>query len=325
MRRREFIGTLAGGAIAVALPAGLLRAEKVYRIGFLAGQPALPIAKGFIQRLEELGYSEGKNINVAWRPNYGQAELVPALAAELVGLKVDVIVAGGSTAALGVQQATTTIPIVVLASHDGIGTGLYESLARPGGNITGIDSMAPALDAKRVEMLKEILPQLLRLTVLYNPSFPGAKIHSETIKAAAERINTTVRFVEVERVSDFETALSTILSDRPDAILTVEDPLIYVQGRKRILDFGAAHGIPTIHEFKIFVEEGGLISYGSDLLDIWRRGADHVDKILKGEKPGDIPVEQPTKFDLAINLKTAKALGITFPNNLIVSANTVIE
>jgi putative ABC transport system substrate-binding protein len=327
MRRREFIGTLAGGAVTVSLPTRLLGAERKYFIGFLGGLPNFPLMKSFVKFCEELGYFEGKNLKIEWRyPEGQQIELFADMASELVSLNVDVIVAGGSTAGLAAQKAAKSIPIFVMASHDGVGTGLYNSLARPGGNVTGFESMAPALDAKRVEMLKQMLPQLSRVSVLYNPTFPGAKIHSEAITRAAQQLDTEVRFVEVRTISDFDAAFATILGNRPDAVLPVADPLIFgLAGRKRVLDFAAEQGIPMVHEFKVFVEQGGLVSYGPDILEIYRRGAFYVDKILKGEKPGDIPVEQPTKLDLAINLKTAKVLGITIPNNLIVSANVVIE
>ena len=222
------------------------------------------------------------------------------------------------------QKATSIIPIGVLASHDGVGSCFYKSLARPGGNITGSESMAPELDAKRVEILKDIFPQLSHLTVLHNPTFAGAKLHSDAILSSAAKQNTKVQFVEILTVADFDAAFAVLLHDRPDAVLTVADNLIF-QRRQRIVSFGNEHRIPMIHESKIFVKEGALISYGADVEEVFRRGADFVDKILRGEKAGDIPVEQPTKFDFAINLKTAKELGVTFPNNVILSANVVID
>jgi putative ABC transport system substrate-binding protein len=324
MQRREFIGTLAGGAVVAVLPSGLLGAERLFRIGYLGGATGGPAPAAFAKGLEELGYFEGKNVTIEWRLDNGRQELLPEMATDLVRLNVEVIVAGSSTAGRIAQKATTTIPIVVSTSHDGVGSGLYANLAHPGGNITGLESLAPELDAKRVEMLKDILPQLSNLAVLHNPQLPGAKIHSDAILTAAGKFNAAVHFVGVQAVSDFDAAFSAILTDRPDAVLTVVDPLIFFS-RKRIADFGAEHSIPVLHEFKQFVEAGGLASYGPDISEYFRRGPYYVDKILKGEMPGDIPVEQPTKFDLAINLKTAKALGITIPNNLIVSADEVIE
>jgi putative ABC transport system substrate-binding protein len=324
MKRRQFIGKLAGGMVAASFLTRLRAAEKVWRIGYLGGTPGGPPPMVFAKALEALGYVDGKNIKIEWRHDGGNQALIPDMAADLVRLNVDLIVAGSSAAGHPAQKATTTIPIVVITSHDGVGSGLYGSLAHPGGNITGLDSMAPELDAKRVEMLKEMVPKLSRLTVLYNSSMDGAKIHADVIMSAAAKFNIVVRFVDVRTVADFDAAFAAILSDRPEAVLTVADPLIFVY-RKRIVDFGAEHELPMVHEFKQFVELGGLASYGPDILEIFRRGASYVDKIFKGEKPGDIPVEQPTKFDLAINLKAAKAVGITFPNTLLASANVVIE
>jgi len=246
------------------------------------------------------------------------------MAADLVRLNPDVIVAVTGENGLAAQKATSTIPIVVLYSHDGVGAGLYKNLAHPGGNITGYETMSPELDVKRLEIMKEVLPQLSRMTVIGNPTLPGGNIHFETISATAEKLKIAVRFVEYRTIANVDAVFEALLNAPPEALLTVSDGFIFTI-RKRLADFGLEHRIPIIHEFKYFVELGGLLSYGPNIREILRRGADYVDKILKGEKPGDIPVEQPTKFDLAINLKTAKALGITFPNNLIVSANAVIE
>jgi putative tryptophan/tyrosine transport system substrate-binding protein len=322
MKRREFISILGGGAVVATLPNRLRGAEKTYLIGFLGIAPGYP--QVFVDRLKELGYSEGKNLKIEFRLTEGKSELLPGMAADLVRLNPDVIVAALGENGLAAQKATSTIPIVVIASHEGVGAGLYKSLARPGGNITGYDSMSPELDVKRIQIMKEVLPQLSRVTVIGNPTLPGGKIHFETISAAAEKVKIAVRFVEYRTIADVDAVFEALLNTPPDALLTVSDGIMFII-RKRLADFGLEHRIPIFHEFKFFVELGGLLSYGPDPSEIFRRGADYVGKILKGEKPGDIPVEQPTRFDLAINLKTAKALGITFPNNLIVSANAVIE
>ena len=325
MQRREFLGTLAGGVVTTALSSPLLGAEKVYRIGYvgiLSGGNNL--SAGFVNRLRDLGYSEEKNLKMEWRWLGGHMERLPEVAADLVSLRPDVIIASGSEGALAVQKATTTIPIVVLASHDGVGAGLYKSLAHPGGNITGTDTMSPELDAKRVQIVKEILPQLSRMTVIQNPTIPGAKTHTEVISAAAEKLGIKLDHVEYRTLADVETALQSVLINRSDALFTVTDNIMF-QNRKRLADFGLEHRIPIFLEFKESVDLGGLVSYGPDLSEIFHRAAHFVDKILKGEKAGDIPVEQPTKFDLVLNLKTAKALGITIPTDLIVSAQTVIE
>jgi putative ABC transport system substrate-binding protein len=327
MHRRKFIGTLAGGAAAAAVSTRVQGADKIPCIGIMSGTRVSELVGAFIKGLEELGYAEGKNIKIERRQAEAgpqMFELFPAMVADLVRLEVSVIVAGSGTIALIAQRVTTTVPIVVQAIHDGVGIGAFKSLARPGGNMTGTESMAPELDAKRVEMAKQVLPHMSRLTVLYDSTFAGTKIHLEMVPAAAKKFDIAVRFEDVQSVSDFDRAFAAILSDRPDAVYVIPAPLIF-NFRKPIRDFAVEHKIPMFHEFKIFVEEGGLISYGPDILEIWRRGASYVDKILKGQKPGDLPVEQPTKFDLAINLKTAKALGIAIPNSLIASANLVIE
>jgi putative ABC transport system substrate-binding protein len=323
MNRRELISILAGGAV-VATPVNRLRgAEKTYLVGFLAiaprGDPAI-----LIDRLKELGYSEGKNLKIEWRSGEGKSDLLHGMVADLVRHNPDVIVAVTGENGLAAQKATSTIPIVVVLSHDGVGAGLYKNLARPGGNITGYETMSPELDVKRVEIMREVLPQLSRITVIGNPTLPGGNIHFETISATAEKLKIAVRFVEYRTVADVDAVFETLLKASPEALLTVSDGITFII-RKRLADFGLEHRIPIFHEFKYFVELGGLLSYGPDIREILRRGGDYVGKILKGEKPGDIPVEQPTKFDLAINLKTAKALGITFPNTLTVSANAVIE
>jgi ABC-type uncharacterized transport system substrate-binding protein len=325
MKRRGFIAGLGAAAVGSLLPDRPALAQKVPRVGLLGGNTGGPLLAAFAGRMEEIGYFDGKNIRLEWMQDNGHPELLPGLAADLVRLKVDAIVAASTESGRVAQKATGEIPIVVLASHDGVGIGLYQSLAHPGGNITGIESMAPALDVKRVEILKDLLPRLSRVVVLYGQDSAGVKIHADTISAAAAKLNFVVRFLNISSMPDFEVAFAAILADRPDALLTVADPLIFGPGRRPIVEFEATNRIPAIHEFKQFVEQGGLISYGPDAIDIFRRGAVYVDKILKGEKPGDIPVEQPTKLDLAINLKTAKALGVTFPDSLVVSANVVIE
>ncbi|MBR0717936.1 ABC transporter substrate-binding protein [Bradyrhizobium liaoningense] len=321
MKRREFVSVLAGGAVVAAVPNRLRGAEKTYLIGFLGIAPA---GRVFADRLKELGYFEGRSLKIELRFTEGKSELLPGMAADLVRLNPDVIVAVTGEYGLAVQKATRTIPIVVIFSHDGVGSGLYKSLAHPGGNITGYETMSPELDVKRVEIMKEVLPQLSRMTVIGNPTVPGGNIHFETISAAAEKLKIAVRFVEYRRIADVDAAFEAILNTPPEALLTVSDGVITTIG-KRLADFGLEHRIPIFHEFKFFVELGGLLSYGPDVREIFQRGADYVDKILKGEKPGEIPVEQPTKFHLAINLKTAKTLGITIPSNLLVSANAVIE
>ena len=324
MTRRAFIALLCGMMTASHFAARAQQAARVYSIGYLAGSNRTPQLDAFLQGMRDLGYVEGQNLAIEYQLAAGQLQRLPEMAANLVRLKVDIIVAGTSLAALPAKKATTTIPIVVLASHDGIGTGLFASLARPGGNITGIESLAPDIDAKRIEFLKGVLPKISRLALLYTPTDPGSERHVGNANDAARALSSSVSKVEVRTPDDFDVAFAALLRDRPDAVLVVTDALTFL-ARKRIIDFGTEHGIPMIFEFKEFVELGGLLSYGPSLGDIWRRGAHYVDKILKGAKPDDLPVEQPTKFELAINLRTANALGLAVPPTLLARADEVIE
>jgi len=324
MRRREFIALFCGVMSASTLAASAQQAARIYRIGYLAGSNRTPQVDAFLQGLHDLGYVEGENLAIEYQLAAGQIQRLPEMAADLVRLKVDIIVAGTSLAALPAKKATTTIPIVVLASHDGVGTGLFASLARPGGNITGIESLAPDIDAKRIEFLKGVLPTISRLVLLYTPTDPGSERHFGNANEAARALSSAVSKIEVRTPADFDAAFAALLRDRPDAVLVVTDALTFL-ARKRIVDFSTEHGIPMIFEFKEFVELGGLLSYGPSLGDIWRRGAYYVDKILKGAKPDDLPVEQPTKFELVINVKTAKALGLTVPPSLLAIADEIIE
>src|SRR5215471_6967635 len=324
MTRRAFIALLCGMMTASHFAARAQQAARVYSIGYLAGSNRTPQLDAFLQGMRDLGYVEGQNLAIEYQLAAGQLQRLPEMAANLVRLKVDIIVAGTSLAALPAKKATTTIPIVVLASHDGIGTGLFASLARPGGNITGIESLAPDIDAKRIEFLKGVLPKISRLALLYTPTDPGSERHVGNANDAARALSSSVSKVEVRTPDDFDVAFAALLRDRPDAVLVVTDALTFL-ARKRIVDFSTEHGIPMIFEFKEFVELGGLLSYGPSLGEIWRRGAHYVDKILKGAKPDDLPVEQPTKFELAINLRTANALGLAVPPSLLAVADEVIE
>ena len=324
MRRRDLVFAFAGTAV-WPLMAYAQQPPKLRRIGVLSGVAARGPAHGaLVEALRDLGYVEGQNVAIEWRFAAGRTELFPEMAADLVRLKVDVIVAAASPVGFAVKKATTTIPVIVVASHDGVGTGLFSSLAHPGGNVTGIESLAPEIDAKRVELLKNIVPHCSRLAVLYNPTAPGNTAHLEYLNNAAKVVGVTVMAVEARSRSDFDIALAALLSDRPDAAIVVTDPLIFLE-RKRVVEFGTQHAIPIMYEFKEFVELGGLLSYGPSLMDMWRRAASYVDKILKGAKPADLPVEQPTKFELVVNLKTAKRFGLEVPPLLLAQAHEVID
>jgi ABC-type uncharacterized transport system substrate-binding protein len=324
MRRRDFIKIIAGSAIAWPLAARAQQGGKKYIIGrFSAGSATLEAA-ALTEALRELGWVEGKNVVFERRYAENRLERLPELAADLVRLKVDVIIAGGTLAPLAAKRATSTIPIVMVAAGDPLGSGLVASLARPGGNVTGTSAMVPDLGGKRLELLKEILPRLARVAVLWNAANPySANVFKET-QGAGRTLGIEVQSLEVRGPDDFDGAFEAATKQRPDAMITADDPLT-LSYRKRIADFATGQLLPSLSGFREFVEVGGLISYGANLDDVFRRTAGYVDKILKGAKPADLPVEQPTKFDLVINLTTAKTLGLTVPPSLLARADEVIE
>ena len=312
------------GILMAPLTAEALQAGKVWRIGYLAGSPRVPQIDAFVQGLRELGYVEGQNLVLDIKLAHGQIERLPDLAVELVQFKPDVIVAAANVGGLAAKQATSTIPIVVVASHDGVQVGLFASLARPGGNLTGVESLAPDLDVKRLEFLKQAVPRLSHLSVLYNSTDPGGPAHVDITKATAQLLGVQVRLVEVRSAAELDAAFMAILRDRPDALLTVTDPLVFAH-RERIAQFTVQNKLPAVYEFKIFAELGGLMSYGPNMSELWRRAAHYADRILKGAKAADLPVEQPMKFELVINLKTAQALDLTIPPSLLFQADEVIQ
>jgi putative ABC transport system substrate-binding protein len=324
-RRREFI-TLFGGATAWPLAARAQQAGKVYRIGYLSAgtdtQPKtwLALADG----LRELGWIEGKNVLFERRFAENQLDRLPGLAAELARLDVDLIMAGGTLAPLAAKQATATIPIVITAAGDPVGSGLVASLARPGGNVTGLSLMAPDLGGKRLELLKEILPGISHVAVLWNAANPYPALVFRETQHAARILRIELQSLEVRGDGDFDSALDAAIRKRVDALITVEDPLT-VTHRKQIAEFTANNRLPAIYGVREFAEAGGLMTYGASLADLYKRAAGYVDKIFKGAKPTDLPVEQPTKFELVINLKTAKALGLTVPLIMQMTADEVIE
>jgi ABC-type uncharacterized transport system substrate-binding protein len=329
MRRREFI-TLLGAGVAVAWPlaARAQRAGKRYTIGlFNAGtMPAqtAPAWIGFFDALRELGWVEGKNVTFEHRYADNRLERLPELAAELVRLNVDVIFGIGTLAPLAAKQATSTIPIVMGAAGDPVGSGLVASLARPGGNVTGMSLMAPDLGGKRLELLKELLPRLALVAVLWNAANPySANVFKET-QAAGRVLGVQIQSLGVRNPEDLDGAFEAARQQHPDALISVEDPFTATY-RKRITDFAIASRLPSLYGLREDVDAGGLISYGANLAHLWRRAAGYVDKILKGAKPADLPVEQPTTFELVINMKTARALGLEIPPTIVARADDVIE
>jgi putative ABC transport system substrate-binding protein len=326
MRRRDFIKVIAGSAaVAWPLEARAQQRGKKYIIGrFNAGSATEPLNDVFTEILRELGWVEGENVVFERRYAENRLERLPELAADLVRLKVDVIVATGTLAPLAAKRATSTIPIVMTGAGDPLGTGLVDSLARPGGNVTGMSLMVPELGGKRLELLKELLPRLARVAVLWNAANPYSALVFKQVQAAGTILGIEVQSLEVRQPDDFDGAFETVRRQHPDALMTVEDPLT-INHRKRIADFAIGELLPTLQGFREFVAAGALMSYGANVIDLARRAAGYVDKILKGANPADLPVEQPTKFDLVINLTTAKTLGLTVPPSLLARADEVIE
>jgi len=297
---------------------------QVLRIGVLLfSGPDSPAIEPFRQGLREHGWVEGQNLAIEWRYADGQAERLPALAAELVRLPVNVLVTHGLTIRPA-QHATQTIPIVMAIVTDPVGSGLVASLARPGGNLTGLSIGAAELGGKRLELLMQAVTQAARVAVLWNPANPNKVLEWQGTQTAAHALGVSLHSVEVRGPDDFEGAFATLTRERPDALITFADPLTLAQHR-RIVAFATQHRLAMISELKAFAEAGGLMTYGPSDSDLWRRAAAYVHKILKGARPADLPVEQPMKFELVLNLKTAQALGITFPPTLLVLADEVLQ
>ena len=303
--------------------------KKVYRIGFL-GAASISANSARIEALRQglraLGYVEGKNIVIEWRYEEGKADRQPppGLAAEVVRLKVDVIVTAGPLVTRAAKEATSTIPIVMGQDTDPVGNGFVASLARPGGNITGLATFAPEISGKQLELLKETVPKLTRVAVLGNASRPGSPQALREINVAADGFGVKVQYLEVREPKDIETAFRVAGKGRAEAVLAMGGGVLNSL-RAQIVELAAKSRLPAIYFFREFVEDGGLMSYGVSLTDLDRRAAVYVDKILKGAKPADLPVEQPTKFEFIINLKTAKQIGLTIPPNLLVRADKVIR
>ena len=295
------------------------------RVGVLrtpASDTPDPAGEGLRQGLRELGYVEGQNIVLEYRWAGGKPERLPALAAELVRLNVDVIVTGGEQAIAAARQATGTIPIVMGASNDPVGARLVAGLARPGGNVTGMTILSPELSRKRLELLKEVVPRASRVAVLYNAASPGAALDLSQTRDAARTLGLTLHDVEVQRLADFDAAFS-VARERADALIPLADPF-FTSHRARIVELARKHRLPGIYYWREYVTAGGLMSYGPSLRDLYRRSATHVDKILKGARPGDLPIEQPTTFELVVNLTTARTFGLTIPQSLVARADHVI-
>jgi putative ABC transport system substrate-binding protein len=300
------------------------------RIGILtinSAAAAPHLTEAFLQGLRDLGYVEGRTVAIEYRDAGGKVDRLPALAAELVALKVDVIMAGSTPLALAAKQATRTIPIVFIGSGDPVADGLVTSLARPGGNVTGLSSLTPERVGKCLELLTQAVPGVSRVAVLWQPGGQGEGTEKDILKeadVAARALGVRLQFVEARGPEDFDRAFSDMTAGRAGALTVLVSPMFFGE-RRRLVDLAAKTRLPTVFPWREYVDAGGLMAYGADLADLFRRAATYVDKILKGAKPGDLPIEQPTKYELIINLKTAKALGLTIPPSLLQRADQVIE
>jgi ABC-type uncharacterized transport system substrate-binding protein len=326
--RRELLIAFGAGALAASFP---VRAQpaKIPFVAFLS--PVVPQnntdsrLEAFRQGMRDLGYVEGKNLRLEVRWGEGKLERMPAIAAELVRLKPDVLVAATSPSVLAARQATRTIPIVMPVSSDPVGDGIVASLARPGGNITGLSNMAPELGAKRLQLLQEVLAKRSRaIGVMWNPAYKGMGARFNEAKLAAPTLGMDVRSIEVRDPREMEAAFAALSRNLPDGLLLLADPLT-LSMRARIVEFAREKNLPAIYETREFVEAGGLMSYGPNLDAQYRRAAYYVDRILNGARPGDLPIEQPVKIELLVNLRTARALGIKVPKAILVNAAQVIE
>jgi ABC-type uncharacterized transport system substrate-binding protein len=323
--RRTFLGVLAGGLLTPPAVEAQ-RAEKVYRVGILAAYPIGPIFRDpFVAALRDLRYVEGHNLALEIRSANNVPQRVPALAVELVRLNVDVIVTGGDAEVAAAQQATRTIPIVMAPSGDPVRAGYVASLARPGGNITAVSFLSPDVSAKLLEVLKDALPKMSRVAVLWNSANPTKVVDFDETQRAAQAPRLTVFSIEVKAASELETALTAIRRARADALLILVDQVLGHELRPRIAEFAIKEHIPSIAGNSRYAAAGGLIGYGPGGFEMYRRAAGLVAKVLKGANPADLPVEQPTKLELLINPKTAKALGLTIPQSLLQRADQVIE
>ena len=331
MDRRTFIGTLAaGGLVTVPLAGSAQQAARIARMGYLSNFPpaAAPhLHEAFLQGLRDLGYVEGRNLVIEYRFAEGKAERFPALAAELVALKVDVLMAPPTLAALAAKQATGSIPIIFIGAADPVASGLVTSLARPGSNVTGLSSAASNLIGKCLDLLKQAVPAVSRVAALWQPGAAGERTDKDMLKeaeGAARALGVRLQIVEARGPSDFDRAFSDLVTAHADA-LTVLGSVMFFSERRRLVDLAAKHRLPAVYTLREFVDAGGLMAYGQNQADLNRRAAGYVAKILGGARPADLPVEQPIKFELAINLKTAKALGLTIPQPLLLRADEVIE
>ena len=324
--RRTFLATAAGGLLAAPLAAVAQQAGKVYRVGFLWDSPAMfPDAlEAFRKELRDLGWVEGRNMVIEYRWSEGRFDRLPALAEELVRIKVDVIVAPTSIYTGAARRATAAIPIIFMSHADPVGSGHVASLARPGGNVTGLSLMMPETNAKLLELFKEAVPGLSRVAVVWDPATPSHGPGLAAMELAGRALGIRLQTLAVRSAAEFDGAFSSITRERAGGVLVLSTPLFIAEAR-RLADLALKHKLPSMFGPRVHAEAGGLLSYGPDRADLWRRGAIYMDKILKGASPADLPVQQPTTFELVINLKTAKALGLAIPQLVLARADKIIE
>jgi putative ABC transport system substrate-binding protein len=327
MSHKVFGFALSAMLFALSLSAHAQQPKKIPRIGVLAGGSAPSVAarvEAFRRGLRDLGYVEGKNIIIDYRYADGKSDRLPALAAELLRLKADILVTTGSFSTRAAKQTTAAIPIVMANDDDPVGSGFAASLARPGGNITGLSTLSPEVAGKRLELLKEIVPKLTRVAFVGDVTRPGAAQALREMNVVADAFGIQMQYVEARTTNDIETAIRAAIKERADALLLLGSPVLNSR-RKEIAELAVKAQLPAIYPNWDFVDDGGLMSYGVSYVDLSRRAATYVDKILKGAKPADLPIEQPTKFELVINLKAAKQIGLTIPPNVLARADRVIR
>ena len=327
-KRRELVTALGASLLIAARGPHAQQARKMPQIGYVGNSTlALEAAlvEGFRQGLRERGYIEGKNIFIHYRWAEGKTDALPTLISELLALKVDVLVTSGTAAAVAAKKATMTTPVVLASAGDAVGTGLVASLAHPGGNITGISNLYTTLEGKRIEILRDLLPQMRRIAFLMSPANPLTPLILKSARTAAEPLQISVEPYDVRAEAEFDGVFAAIAKARPDAMAVQGDRVLMLFNRARIVQFAAKSRLPTMYGMPEFVAEGGLVYYGPDTVDMFRSAAIYVDKILSGAKPADLPLEQPTKFEFVINLNSAKALGLTIPQSLLLRADKVIQ
>lgn len=323
MKRRAFLTALAGGAVAWPAFGFAQQTRTPKRVGLIANSP-LPPVKRFRETLRKLGWVEGENLIIEFRYGEGRDDRFPGFAEELVSMPVDVLVVWGTPAAFAAKRATTTIPILIAGAGDVVNTGLVSNLARPDANLTGFIALNVDLESKRLELLKEAVPGLLRVVVLANPANPLNRVNLDIARRSGEKLGVKIEVVEAKSAADIDGALAQIKKSRPDAVLLASDILL-LSKRKEITDFMAAQRIPAIYPFREYAGVGGLFVYGANISVLFERAADYLDRLLKGEKVGNLPVQQATAFELIVNTRTASALGLTLPPSVLLRADEVIE